>query len=163
GPPITHEILQPRREAVARIAREQPQVLGLPDHDARELRPIGRIESAGERLAVPAGGRARMRAQGVRAARAVHGERPLPPEPAGSGRGRRAGAWKLSPPLWESAPGWLRAPLADRPQPPVDSTTVTASLGMSVVSSIACAASRSMILVRRSSPYLSASARISLA
>ena len=51
----------------------------------------------------------------------------------------------------------MSCPFAARTQPRRDNTTVVGSLVSSSVSEMACAASRSTNLVRRSSPYSSAS------
>jgi len=73
----------------------------------------------------------------------------------------RAAARNWSPLRYESAATSISWPFAARAQPRSDSTTVTGSLVTSSDSSIACAASRSTIVVRRASPCLSASASIS--
>ena len=71
------QFLQAHREAVAGVGRQQPQVLGLADHHAGELRAVGRIEPAGERLAVAARRRQRVRRQRVGAPGAVDEHRRL--------------------------------------------------------------------------------------
>ena len=52
-------------KAVARIARQQPPVVGLADQHRREGRAVGRIDRARQRLAVAARGRQLMRIQAV--------------------------------------------------------------------------------------------------
>jgi hypothetical protein len=106
------QLLQAHAEAVAGIADDQPQVLGLADQHARQS-ARHRADRAGPTAARP--GRA------PRAAYAPAGcRRPvLSMNTASCVLRPRAAAWKASPVLYDRLRGSMSWPLAERTKPPV--------------------------------------------
>ncbi len=78
--------LKSRRESVARVGGEQPQIFRLAEHDSRERRAIGGIEAPRERLTLAARRGQGVRGQRVGASGAVDEHRVLQAAAAGSAR-----------------------------------------------------------------------------
>ena len=151
GPVARLQFTELHKKSVARVAGQQPAHRRITDQHATKTGTGGRVEPAGQRLALTARRWQRMGRQTIGAPGTV--------EEYGRLRAlAERGSQIAVAGLVAEAAGSISWPLAARTQPPTDSTTVTGSLLTSAVSASAWAASRSTMAVRRLSPCFSASA-----